>query len=56
MKPLEINDKLADEVSRLVKLGRQKGKVVPFEAAADLYPPEGKWHKDKVGKIVIEEI
>ena len=45
-----------NRMKELVKLGREKGKILSIEEAFEKYPPESEWRKDEDGNIVLKEL
>ena len=50
-----INAELIEKMKNLGKTSKEKGRVVKANEAFEKYPPEGSWHKDKEGRIILEE-
>ena len=50
-----IDAELVAKMKILLKVGKEKGKVVNANEAFKKYPPEGTWTKDKDGNIIIKE-
>jgi hypothetical protein len=43
-----ISDELAREMKELIEIGREKGKVLHFSKAFEMYPVEEESHKGKL--------
>ena len=46
-----INESHVNEMKKLVKIAKEKNKVVDASEAFVKYPPEGTWRKDSDGNI-----
>jgi len=55
--PFELRvDVNKSRMKELVKLGKEKGKVLSIDEVFEKYPPEGEWSRDKGGNVVLKEL
>ena len=50
-----INAELIEKMKNLAKISKENGKIANAKDAFSKCPPEGTWHKDKEGRIVLKE-
>lgn len=51
---MSIDTKSINKMKTLVKKAKDAGKVMPFEKALEVCPPEDTWVKDDDGKITVK--
>ena len=51
-----VDENHVAEMKNLVKIAKEKNKVVDANEALVKYPPEGTWSKDSNGTITVKDI
>jgi len=51
-----IDAEVVAEMKKLIKISKEKNRIVDADEAFDNHPPEGIWYKDDGGRITLKEI
>ena len=50
-----ISKESISKMGKLYKKAKEKGLIIELEEALRDIPPEGKWHKDEEGNLVLDD-